>query len=469
MHLDRRNFVGMPSKRLAKIFTLAVFATCGILVTSTMSSWAAAYRPINLNVPSQLPQATQGKSYSYSFAARATGGTGKPYKWSVAGALPANLKFNKTTGKILGVLSSNAPVGVYPLRVCVTGGKKGATSKIRNTICKSTKLRVIQSAPITPSTNTASGTYSGNVNWPDVSVPTISNTCGAQVMFRTITLQEGVGGAITGSADNGTQITGTRVGATITVTLQTTRWGARGPFAWQWTGSTLSGTLVAVCYNLSTFELLKEATYTFNLMKGGSSIQSYNVSVTKSGDGQGTVNADTGSLKCGNVCQGSYPSGTRVILSATTSIGSTFAGWSGPCSGTGSCTLSINANSSVTATFVASSSGTYTGNINYPNLTPPSGGTGCEAKVIARTVTLTEGAGGALTGTTNNEKIPTLTGTRSANTITVTMQSAWGARGPYVWQWTGGSISGTLPAFCWDLSTNALLKEGAYPFTLNRG
>lgn len=452
----------------AKVFSLTIVATCGILLTSTMSSWAAAYKPINLNIPSQLPQATQGKAYNYSFAARVTGGTGKPYKWSLSGALPKNLKFSTSSGKILGVLSSTASVRSYPVRVCVSGGKKGATAKIRNTICKSTKLKVVQAAPTTPSADNASGIYSGNVNWPDVSVPTVSGTCGAQVMYRTITLKEGAGGAITGSADNGTQISGTRVGSSITVTLQTTHWGARGPFVWQWSGSTLSGTLVAICYNLSTFELLKEAQYTFNITKSGSTAPSYSLTVTKAGDGQGTVNADTGALKCGSVCQGSYLSGTRVTLSAIASVGSAFSGWSGSCTGTGSCTLAISANNSVTATFVASASGTYAGNINFPNLTPSSGVTGCEAKVIARTVTLVESAGGTLTGSTNNEKLPTLTGTRSANTITVTLQSAWGARGPYVWQWSGGSISGTLPAFCWDLSSNALLNEGSYTFVLQK-
>lgn len=451
-----------------KVFAVTVSVTCGALVASTISAYAA-YRPITLNIPSQLPQAIQGKAYNYSLAARVSGGTGRPYIWRVSGALPVNLRLNTSSGKIVGVVSSPASVGSYPLQICVTGGKKGSTAKIRNTICKSTTLSVVlgTSTP-TPTSNSAAGIYSGNVNWPDVSVTTISNTCGAQVMYRTITLQEGAGGAITGSADNGTQISGTRVGSAITVTLQTTHWGARGPFVWQWSGSTLSGTLVAICYNLSTNELLREGTYTFNLTKSGSAPSSYSVTVTKAGDGQGTVRADNGSLACGSICQANYSSGTRVTLSALASVGSAFTGWSGACTGTESCTLAISATTSVTATFISSSSATYRGNINFPNLVPASGITGCEAKVIDRIVTLVEGSNGALTGSTNNEKIPTLTGTRSGSTITVTLQSAWGARGPYVWQWTGSSISGTLPGFCWDLSSGALLNEGSYTFTLQR-
>ena len=451
----------------AKLATLTILATCSILVTSTMSSWAAAYKPINLNIPSQLPQATQGKSYNYSVAARVTGGTGKPYKWSFTGALPSSLRFNASSGKILGVVAGTASVGTYPLSICVTGGKKGATSKIRNTICKSTNLKVVQANPSTPAADVATGTYAGNINFPNLTPPSGITGCEAKIIARTVTLTEGAGGAINGSTNNEMlpTLTGTRVGNTITVTLQS-RWGARGPYAWQWSSDSISGTLPAFCWDLSTFALLNEGSYAFTLVRG--STQTFAATVTKVGDGQGTVTANTGAINCGSTCQGRYTTGTQVTLSATPSSGSIFSGWSGACTGTSSCSLTINADTSITATFSASASGTYAGNINFPNLTPPSGITGCEAKVIARTVTLVESANGALTGSTNNEKIPTLTGTRSGSTITVTLQSVWGARGPYVWQWTGTSISGTLPAFCWDLSTNALLNEGSYTFTLQR-
>src|SRR5487761_2517016 len=198
-----------------KTFAFTVFVTCVSLLATTVSA-TAAYKPIKFNLPSQLPQVTQGKSYNYSLASRVSGGTGKPYIWNLTGALPTRLGFNSSAGIIVGTVISPASVGTYPLKICVSGGKKGAVAKIANRICKATKLVVVAAT-----TNNASGIYSGNVNWPDVSVPTLSNTCGAQVMNRTITLQEGSRGVITGSADNGTQISGTRVGSTITVTLQT--------------------------------------------------------------------------------------------------------------------------------------------------------------------------------------------------------------------------------------------------------
>lgn len=384
-----------------KTFAITVSVTCVALLSTTVSA-IAAYKPISLNLPSQLPLVTQGKSYNYSLASRVSGGTGRPYIWNLTGALPTRLGFNSSAGIIVGAVISPASVGTYPLTICVSGGKKGSIAKIPNRICKSTKLVVI--AATTSTVNNASGIYSGNVNWPDVSVTTISNTCGAQVMNRTITLQEGAGGAITGSADNGTQISGTRVGSTITVTLQTSHWGARGPFIWQWSATTLSGTLVAICYNLSTFELLREGTYAFTLSK--------------------SQNATT-------------PASTPTPTPTSTPSATT-------------------------------SSGTYAGYIDFPNLNSDGSWTGCVAASIYRTVTLVEGANGAITGTTNHEKMQTLTGSRSGNSITVTLQSVWGARGPYVWQLNGSTLTGTLPAFCWDLNTGAKLNEGSYNFTLQR-
>jgi hypothetical protein len=97
------------------------------------------------------------------------------------------------------------------------------------------------------------------------------------------------------------------------------------------------------------------------------------LSITKSGTGSGTVTSNPAGISCGATCSQSVTPGTAITLTATPAAGSSFAGWSGACSGTGSCAVTVNAATSVTATFnlvpatlsVARSgagSGTVTGN-----------------------------------------------------------------------------------------------------------
>jgi len=51
------------------------------------------------------------------------------------------------------------------------------------------------------------------------------------------------------------------------------------------------------------------------------------------------------------MCSASFASGTKVKLTAKANSGSYFAGWSGACSGTSGCTVTMNSNLNATATF----------------------------------------------------------------------------------------------------------------------
>jgi len=75
------------------------------------------------------------------------------------------------------------------------------------------------------------------------------------------------------------------------------------------------------------------------------------LTVAKSGTGKGTVTSSPAGISCGSTCAGYYNPGTSVTLTATPTAVSTFAGWAGACSGTGSCTVSMTQARSVTATF----------------------------------------------------------------------------------------------------------------------
>src|SRR5262245_1785599 len=78
--------------------------------------------------------------------------------------------------------------------------------------------------------------------------------------------------------------------------------------------------------------------------------------VTKSGAGTGTVTSSSTGINCGTACAGSYATGTQVTLTATPAAGSTFTGWSGGgCTGTGTCVVTMTADTTVTAGFVVQS------------------------------------------------------------------------------------------------------------------
>ena len=89
---------------------------------------------------------------------------------------------------------------------------------------------------------------------------------------------------------------------------------------------------------------VKNVTATFTLLQ-------YALSVTKAGSGTGTVTSDPAGINCGSTCSASYGHGTSVALTATPTGSDVFSGWSGACSGTGSCTVSMTEARSVSATF----------------------------------------------------------------------------------------------------------------------
>jgi Divergent InlB B-repeat domain len=93
-----------------------------------------------------------------------------------------------------------------------------------------------------------------------------------------------------------------------------------------------------------TMNASKTCTATFDLI-----VQNFSLTVAKAG--AGTVTSVPGGISCGTDCSEVYTSNTSVTLNAVPAQGSNFIGWSGVCSGTGACTVTVTANTSVTATF----------------------------------------------------------------------------------------------------------------------
>jgi hypothetical protein len=81
-------------------------------------------------------------------------------------------------------------------------------------------------------------------------------------------------------------------------------------------------------------------------------LNTFALSVGKFGGGSGIVSSTPAGISCGATCVASFSSGTAVTLSAAANLGSTFDGWSGACSGSGACVVTMTSAQSVNATFL---------------------------------------------------------------------------------------------------------------------
>jgi hypothetical protein len=104
------------------------------------------------------------------------------------------------------------------------------------------------------------------------------------------------------------------------------------------------------CYRVKAYYLATESPYS-NEACASPIASTYTVTVTRVGAGTGVVASTPPGLQCGTDCVASFPAGSIVTLVSTAAPGSVFAGWTGGCAGTASCTLAANAPVSVTAQF----------------------------------------------------------------------------------------------------------------------
>lgn len=253
-----------------------------------------------------------------------------------------------------------------------------------------------------------------------------------------------------------------------------------------WSGGGCTGTADCTVLLWANTQL----TATFNLVPVTAQL-----TVNRTGSGTGIVTSAPAGINCGTTCSANYSGGTAVTLTATSSNGSTFAGWSGGgCTGTGTCAVTLNANATVTATFNTvpptvtfspTTSGTGTGTVtcngascqpSYPSgtaltivATPAatslfSGwGGDCASAGSATTCNLTINADSTVSATFN---LPTLavvvagtgsvtsdpagincgaTCTASFNKNTSITLTAAPAAGMIFTGWSGGGCTGTTP------------------------
>jgi len=86
----------------------------------------------------------------------------------------------------------------------------------------------------------------------------------------------------------------------------------------------------------------------------GTSPDHFTLNISKEGTGSGTVTSSPAGINCGGDCTEDLKVGTKVTLKAKADANSIFAGWSGGgCSGTGTCVVIMNEDTTVTAAFSA--------------------------------------------------------------------------------------------------------------------
>lgn len=153
-----------------------------------------------------------------------------------------------------------------------------------------------------------------------------------------------------------------------------------------------------------------------------STASTFTLGVSRNGSGSGTITSADGGINCGSTCSHSYLQGAAVTLTATPDSGSTFAGWSGGgCSGISPCTVTMNSDQTVTATF----------NQSPHTLTVEKSGTGSG--------TVTSSPAGIDCGSSCSTSSSSFAA-GTAVTLTATPDSGSAFAG-----WSGGGCSGTGP------------------------
>ncbi len=446
-----------------KTYALTVTATGPVTVTSS---------PGGINCPTDC---TQTYDHGQSVTLTATVATGVTRAWGGAcSGSAATCTVSMTQARSV---TMTATVNQYALSVAKNGTGSGTVGAPGLIDCGSTCSAQVSHG--TQVTLTATAASSSNfAGWSGACTGTAA-TCtvtmdAAKSVTATFTLKTyalavtkpgngpgtvaanvgslNCGGTCSATYDHGTSVTLTATagnGATFT----------------GWSGD-CSGT-AATCTVSMTAAKNVTATFTLN---------TYALNVTRTGNGNGTVTSNVGTISCGATCSGTYNHGTSVTLTAAATIGTTFTGWGGACSGTAStCTLTMDGIKNVTATFTldthvltVAKSGTGSGTVTAPSNLINCGSDCSEGYPYGTSVVLTAGAanGSTFSGWSGGG----CSGSASTCTVTVdaakTVTAQFTINTYYLTTTIGGSGSGTINGPGINCS-GATGSACATPFTYN--
>ena len=172
----------------------------------------------------------------------------------------------------------------------------------------------------------------GGQSWPVGSVQTVSWTSSALSSSATIKL--------------------TYTNGTSTYTIATGLARTATSYSWTIPNAPASNWRVTVCSSVSgACEASDSSDATFSI----TAPVTYALTVSRSGLGTGRVVSTPAGIDCGADCTQTYAANTAVTLTAIPDAGSAFSSWSGACTGAGSCSVTMDAAKSVTATFSTAS------------------------------------------------------------------------------------------------------------------
>src|SRR5436190_692397 len=211
----------------------------------------------------------------------------------------------------------------------LTGALAGAAvAAFPVAVANATQLK--PAVTITPSTN---GTYSfGSLTAPQITSQqfTVANTGGSATSALFVALVGSPTFSVTADSCSAISL-GPRKSCYVTVQYAATTDG-QNETATLWATSNK-----APAYASVTLDGHSNATFT--------------LTVQKLGGGAGDVVSAPSGISCGDNCSTTYPYGAHVTLSAQADDASTFAGWSGACSGVGACSIVVTGPTIVGAIF----------------------------------------------------------------------------------------------------------------------
>jgi hypothetical protein len=119
-----------------------------------------------------------------------------------------------------------------------------------------------------------------------------------------------------------------------------------------WTTQEYSRPTPAGCSTSTPVTCGAWGTWWGKVLGGAAPPPSYTLTVSKTGTAAGAGTVTGNGINCGGTCSASFPSGTVVTLTQSHPAStSTFAGWNGDCTGLGQCSVTMNGNRTVVATF----------------------------------------------------------------------------------------------------------------------